>query len=284
MKIHALEIGQVQITQTWRHGRGEGLARLFHTLFDKQFTDWLPIYAWLIEHPEGLILIDSGIPADANRRRWFPPTMPLIQRAARFKIDPGQEVGPQLLKLGYQPTDIRWVLMTHLHQDHDGGLASFPEAEILVSRSEWAAATGLKGRLNGYLNQRWPSWLKPRLIDFEPDPRGIFAGYYPLTARGDCWLVPTPGHSPGHLSVLLNDAGLTYFFAGDAAYTEAALRTQTADGIGSDPAAQRETHRRILTYAAQHPTIFLPSHDPEAAGRLHRHQTVPLPESLSIAG
>jgi len=81
-------------------------------------------------------------------------------------------------------------------------------------------------------------------------------------------LVPTPGHSPGHLSVLLEEGERTIMFAGDTSYTEDHLVRMVADGIGTDLEAEVETHRRILAYAAQRPTVYLPSHDPDSARRL----------------
>jgi glyoxylase-like metal-dependent hydrolase (beta-lactamase superfamily II) len=241
---------------------------LLNTLFDSEFTGWLPIYVWVIEHPEGLIVIDTGIPGDANKRIWFPPFMPLVQRAAIFDMTPEQEVGPQLQRLGFSTDDVRWVVLTHLHQDHDGGLHHFPKAELVVSRGEWQAATGFRGRMNGYLNQRWPDWFQPRLVDFDQNPFGSFSGQHTLTKSSDIRLVPTPGHSPGHLSVILVEDDQSFVFAGDASYTEDLLIAGKADGIGMDPHAQRDSHKKILAYAEKNPTIYLPSHDPDSKDRL----------------
>lgn len=268
MNIHAIETGKVKITENWRTGSGDGIKRLMNTLFDSEFTEWLPIYVWVIEHPEGLIVIDTGIPADANKRIWFPPFMPLVQRAAKFDMTPEQEVGPRLRRLGFSPDDVRWVVLTHLHQDHDGGLHHFPNAEFIVSRREWAAAAGFKGRLNGYLNQRWPDWLQPRLVDFDKTPFGAFTSHRTLTKSGDVHLIPTPGHSPGHLSVILVESDLSIVFAGDASYTEDMLIVGKTDGVGPDPQAQHDSHMQILAYAEQNPTIYLPSHDPGSKERL----------------
>jgi len=269
MNIHAIETGKVKITKNWRKGRGNGVKRLTNTLFDSEFTEWLPIYVWVIEHPEGLIVIDTGIPADANKPVWFPPFMPLVQRAAKFKMNPEQEVGSRLRQLGLSPDDVRWVVLTHLHQDHDGGLHHFPNTEFVVSSKEWEMATGVKGRMNGYLNQRWPDWFKPRLVDFSSqNSLGPFAGHHTLTQAGDIHLVPTPGHSPGHMSVILVEDNLSVMFAGDASYTEKLLIEQKADGIGDDPEVQQETHQKILEYAGQYHTVYLPTHDPGAKERL----------------
>jgi hypothetical protein len=64
MNIHAISTGRVKVTRSWRVGRADDSMRLVHTLFDKQYTDGLPIFCYVIEHPEGLIIVDTGIPAN----------------------------------------------------------------------------------------------------------------------------------------------------------------------------------------------------------------------------
>lgn len=273
--MHAIQTGKVKITESWRTGRGKGVVRLFNTLFDNNFTNWLPIYVWVIEHREGLLVIDTGISANANEPIWFPPFMRLIQRAAQFDIASKQEVGPQLQQLGYSPDDIRWVVLTHLHQDHDGGLHHFPNAEFLVAREEWNVATGLKGRMGGYLNHRWPDWFEPRLIDFKQGAFATFPKHHKLTEAEDIILVPTQGHSAGHMSVILLEDDLSIMFAGDASYSDELLIADVTDGIGPDPISQKKTHAQILAYADEHPTVFLPSHDPKARERLINRSPIP---------
>lgn len=268
MRFHAIETGRVRVTERWRQGEGQGFRRLLNAWFDKAMTDWLPIHVWVIEHPEGLIVVDTGAHSDANRPRYFPPFMPLVQRAAVFDISPEEEIGCKMRALGLEPKDVRWVVLTHLHQDHDGGLHHFPNSEILVSRDEWSFASGFMGRLNGYLNQRWPRSLAPTLVDYEDGSYGPFPSHTKLTSTGDVRLVPTPGHSPGHLSVLVQEGDTTIMFAGDTSYTESHLVHMIADGVGTDIGAEIETHRKVLAYAVENPTVYLPSHDPEASRRL----------------
>jgi glyoxylase-like metal-dependent hydrolase (beta-lactamase superfamily II) len=268
MRVHAITTGTVRITRSWQRGHGPYALRLARTLFDPRLTEPLPIWCWLIEHPEGLILIDTGIPHNANRPVWFPPHMRLAQRAAPFQIsDAAQEIGPQVAALGYSPATVRWVILTHLHQDHEGGLHHFPQAEFFVARAEWQAAAGLAGRMGGYLNTRWPKTFAPTRIDFS-EKDTIFGGRHTLTAAGDVILVPTPGHSAGHLSVIVQHQGMALFFAGDASYSEALLLEDALDGVTQNARVARETHRRILQFAAQQPTVFLPSHEWAARDRL----------------
>lgn len=282
MKMKAIETGKVKITKSWRVGHGDGLKRLVNTLFDDEYTEWLPIYIWVIEHPEGLIVVDTGIPTDANKRILFPPYMPLLQRAATFDMTPEQEIGPQMRQLGLSPADVRWVVLTHLHQDHDGGLHHFPNAEFIVSQAEMEAAAGFKGRMNGYLNQRWPDWFQPTLVDFHQSPYTSFASHHTLTNAGDVHLVPTPGHSAGHMSVIVEEEALSTFIAGDTSYTQDLLLAGKTDGVGSDLAAEKDTHRRILSYAEQFPTVYLPSHDPEAQERLQMRSIIPTKSDILV--
>ena len=80
MNIHLISTGRVKITQNWRVGQGQGALRLINALRDHRFTDWLPIYVGVIEHPAGLIVIDTGILANANDPIYFPPHIRLLQR------------------------------------------------------------------------------------------------------------------------------------------------------------------------------------------------------------
>ncbi len=273
MNIHLISTGHVKITRNWRVGKSEGLGRLANALLDRRFTDWLPIYCAVIEHAEGLTVVDTGIPADANAPIYFPPHLRLVQRAAYFDVTAEDKIGAQMRRMGLDPADVRRVILTHLHQDHDGGLHHFPNAEILVSRREWAAGQGWGGRMNGYMNWRWRN-LSPRLIDFES---GAYYSFDTSERVADgIRLVPTPGHSAGHLSVVIEQGDHAVMVAGDAAYAQELLLRDTVDGVGPDPSAQRDSHRRILRFAEQVPTVFLPSHDPDAENRLKNRLILPV--------
>ena len=272
MKIHAIRTGTVSIHEKQRRGKGRGMMRLVNAILDRTWTDPLPIYAWLIEHPDGLMVVDTGETAASSRRGYFPWWHPYFRMAVRCHVAKEEEVGPQLRALGFAPEDVRWVVLTHLHTDHAGGLHHFPSAEILVSRREFKAATGVTGRLRGFLPNRWPSWFSPRLVEFEGGPVGPFERSFALTS--DVVLVPTHGHTVGHMSVILNHEGARLFFAGDASYTEQFMLDGVVDGVAPDERAARDTLRRIASYAREQPTVYLPAHDPESGERLAARRTV----------
>jgi N-acyl homoserine lactone hydrolase len=274
MKIHAIQTGTVALTTAWREGVGHGRRRLLNTILDRRRTEPLPIYAFAIEHPEGVIVVDTGETARVSEPDYFSRWHPGM-RAFREWVEPQQEVGPQLRQLGIEPSDVRWVVMTHLHTDHAGGLHHFRDNEILVTRTELEFASGLRGRLRGYVaNKQWPEWFKPTELELEPEPLGPFPQSLRLTDAGDVTVVPLPGHTPGQIGILVRNGDHTVFLAGDSSYTQELMLRGVPDGVGADDEAERLTHERIREYAAANPTIYLVAHDPDTATRLAERQLV----------
>jgi N-acyl homoserine lactone hydrolase len=282
VKIHAIQTGTVALTTAWREGVGRGRRRLLHTILDRKWTEPLPIYAFAIEHPEGVILVDTGETAQASKRSYFTGWHPGV-RAFQEWVEPQEEIGPQLERLGIRPADIRWVVMTHLHTDHAGGLHHFPDNEILVTRAELEFGSGLRGRVRGYVaNEHWPTWFEPTVLELEPEPFGPFPESLRLTEAGDVILVPVPGHTPGQIAVLIEDCDHTVFIGGDSSYTQDLMLRGIADGVGADDETERRTHERIRAYAAANPTVYLVAHDPGTAARLAERQLVhPVPGKVA---
>lgn len=265
MRIHAIETGKVRIKRSQLVGQGIGLRRRAAPIFDRDWADWVPTYAFAIEHRDGVVVVDSGANEGLTRLpRWHP----YFRFAVNFDVSRENEIGPQLKRLGIGPKDVKTVVLTHMHIDHDGGVADLPFSEILATPDELQAAKGLRGRIMGYLPQRWPRGFDPQPLTFENVPCGPFARSRRLTADGAIRVVPTPGHTPWHVSVVVEDEDATVFLAGDAAYTEAALRDEVVDGICVSEEVTRESLAKIRALAAQRPLVFLPTHDPETAARL----------------
>jgi glyoxylase-like metal-dependent hydrolase (beta-lactamase superfamily II) len=128
--------------------------------------------------------------------------------------------------------------------------------------------------MRGYLPQRWPRWLDPWPLDLPAEPYGPFAHSRCLTARGDVVAVATPGHTPDHLSVIVEDGDTAIFLAGDASYTERTMLDGRIDGVSPNEADAAATLHAIRRFAQTRRTIYLPTHDPAAAERLARRACV----------
>ena len=266
MKIHAIQTGFVRIKTAQVEGQGHGLPRRLAIFTDPNWTDWLPTYAWVIDHPEGIIVVDTG--QGAHLLQSGQSLHPYVRWEVAFRIEPEQEIGPQLRALGIGPRDVKRVVLTHLHMDHDGGLAHFPNSEILVASGELQTARGMLGRIRGYLPQRWPAWFDPKPLSLVAEPFGPFAASRRLTQAGDVVAVATPGHTADHISVVVEDDDTSYFLAGDTSYTEQLMLAGKLDGVSADEQVAGATLDTIGRFAQSRPTVYLPTHDPQAADRL----------------
>lgn len=267
MKVHAIRTGFVQVRQSQRESKGKGPARIANMLFDEEWTEWLPIYAWAIEHEDGVIVVDAGETSRVHQKGYFPGWHPFYRRATHFSVHPEEEIGPQLRNLGIGPRDVRQVVLTHLHTDHAGGLVHLTHAQCWVSEREFKRASGIGGRIQGYLPHRWPRWWQPGFIRFDRVAFGPFENSMSLTRQGDVLIVPTPGHTPFHVSVVVR-ASPSLFIAGDTSYNQQLLIDGKVDGVSPDVDVARKTLSGIGALSTETPIVYLPSHDAESPHRL----------------
>jgi glyoxylase-like metal-dependent hydrolase (beta-lactamase superfamily II) len=283
MKMHAIQTGTVSIKTRQVEGVGRGSRRQLNMLVDREWTEPLPMYAFALEHPEGVLVVDTGETARVLEPGYVPRWHPFYRFGLKESIAPEDEIGPQLERLGIAPADVRWVVLTHMHVDHAGGLQHFPSNEILVSRTEYELASGFRGRMRGYLSNRFPTWLKPTLLDLPATPYGPFPRSLKLTAAGDVTLVGLEGHTPGHIGVVVEENDHLVLFAGDSSYNEDLMLRGAVDGVSPDEQAARRTHERIHALAAERPTVYLVAHDPQTGDRLADRRPVPTPAAAAGA-
>ncbi|MBL7851022.1 MAG: N-acyl homoserine lactonase family protein [Cyclobacteriaceae bacterium] len=253
IKIHAITCGWIK----YRNAHIHSVLGPYLVLLDPTWSDWVPIFSWVIEHPEGTIVVDTGETSRASRPEalkgggmngW------LNKHLARINIDKSNDLSAQLRLLGIHPDNVRWVVLTHLHLDHAGGLEYFPKSEIIVSHQEYV-------RPYAFVEGVYPAWFNPKLIGHYDDIGGEFEQGHVLTRAGDVVIVPTPGHTLSHQSVMFKTSGPTFFFAGDACFSSAHLQSGFVPGINVDRAMARKTLDRIREFARNNDVVFLPSHD-----------------------
>ena len=275
MKIHAIQTGTVEIKKNQVVGKGFGALRLVNVLLG---TEWVkppvPIYAWVIEHEEGVIVVDTGETARTSEAGYFPRWQPYYKMAVRFQVKAEDEVGAQLKQMGIKSKDVTKVILTHMHTDHAGRLHDFPDSSIHVNMPEYKRTRGFQGQIDGYLSQRYPNWFSPQPIEFDGGAFGSFDKSWNVTAKGDVKVVPTLGHTPAHVSAIVTMEDVNYFLAGDTSYTEENLLRKIPDGVSPDPNQAVATMQNILNFAKQRPTVYLPSHDPNSELRLKNRQTL----------
>lgn len=257
MKVHALSLGTVELKTAFLHAtRGRrGRANL---LLPGQWVGPMPIHAWLVEHDGQRILVDTGETAKVKN-------LPFV----RFRVTEADELPHALSRSGLTVDDLDLVVLTHMHSDHHNG-AVHVGGPVLVGDREWRGATSRAGRLA----QRVTRAPLPSGVDFRPfalndGPFGAFAQSHRLSPDGRVVAVATPGHTPGHLSIVaVDDADRHLFLAGDMTDSLEQLRARRPDAVGPDPDVHVQTIDRVLEHGRRHPTVYLPSHDPESARRL----------------
>lgn len=264
-RIHALCTGTASVKEVLRRGRGRGPRRRTAIFRADGWTGQLPIHCWLIEHADGPILVDAGELATVG-------DLPFV----RFSISREDEVDNALARIGLGPGDLRRTVITHSHSDHVDGLARLPGCPVSIGARELRFARGPAAALQRRIvHTPLPPGFDPAPLRFDPVPFGAFGTSAALTDDGTVVAVPTPGHTPGHISIVVVIDGVHHFLAGDATYDQAQLLALEVDGIAPNGRVARATMRTILRHAAVHPTVYLPTHDADASARLRDAVLVP---------
>ena len=257
MRIHALTTGTVRVKDAFLHAR-TGPTRQVRLFTPGSFSDPLPIHAWLVEHEGQRTLVDTG---ETARVRDIP--------FARFEVSEQDELPRALEAAGASVADVDQVVLTHLHSDHMDG-AVHVDAPVLVHDAEWSWAHALQSRVfQRLLHQPIPEGVEFHRVPLDDGPFGAFAASRRLTEDGRIVAVATPGHTPGHVSVIcVDDEGRHTLLAGDVTDTLEQLQARRADAVAPKPKVQVATLDRILAHGRDHPTVYLPTHDPESVARL----------------
>jgi glyoxylase-like metal-dependent hydrolase (beta-lactamase superfamily II) len=247
MKVFPLRVGATKVPygqfygglQGWNGPRG-----FVRFATDKSHYIWVPIHAYLIEHPTaGPILVDTGISwvQSHAHEEYYAGTLHYVLDNDEYELPLDQELIKGLARHGYRPSDISTVILTHLHEDHTGGLRDLPNARVVISRAEW---NGRFTKAFGVVPINYqPSLAGVRnwdLVDYTSGPLASFTASEDLFADGSVVLLPTPGHTPGHQCVLLSMDGYELLITGDILYTLRHLAVDQVQALQMGRTPQRQ--------------------------------------------
>jgi N-acyl homoserine lactone hydrolase len=271
-EISILQTGDIRIRPSHRTQSATKpvLLRRMKVVFgDRGWTEPLPINTYLIEHPDGPILVDTGESPHATERGWLPWWQPFFHRAVDIHVPREQGIGELLKVRGIRPADLQAVVVTHLHHDHGDGLGDLAGARVVLSEEHWAFyRKHFRATVEGAVPQHWPANFQPELLRATGPAIGPWDRSYPITSDGRIVAVPTPGHVPGHISVVVFAQDATYLIGGDVTYDQRLVDEELTDGVNNQPRLAIEQLRNIKRYAMERPLVVLPAHDPDAARRL----------------
>ncbi len=269
--VGVLSTGWVRIRP--EHAESRGTPQLWWLLTSRRWTGRLPINVYVIDHRDGLVLFDTG----QDRRSvtdagYFPRGLAGwgFRRLAEFGIGEDDTLAARLTALGRDPGEVAVAVLSHLHQDHIGGISELPNARLLVSRTEWDSLDGPHPELEGLLVEH----LRGPGLNWEPIDLGetLDAEVAPFTAGHDVFgdgtvlLLPTPGHTAGSISMLVRRPGRPpLLMVGDLTYDEARMGAGVIPG-GGGAAQLRATSAMVGHLRERHPDlVVLAAHDPNAA-------------------
>ena len=225
----------------------------------------------LVRHPAGDLLIDAG-----NSSRFaqdvsvYPFWLRLKLQSLAGQLNPEVPLPEMLRRAGEDPASLRWVILSHVHLDHAGGLMDLPRLPVLMTREEILFANDPAAQAKGYVLAAYAKALpnpSAPTLQFEPKPYETFDESADLYRDGSVVVVPLRGHTPGSLGVFVNlSATRRFFYVGDSVDDERGFEDRVAKTLllrdsDNDPALANQ----IVSKLSQlHQTItglaIIPAH------------------------
>jgi glyoxylase-like metal-dependent hydrolase (beta-lactamase superfamily II) len=184
----------------------------------------MPVASFLLEHADGTVVFDFGMHPELQHDT---SRMGITEAMFAVQLEPRWTLAGQLEEVGVAPDDVDVAVASHLHFDHAGGLGQLPDARLVVQHDEWAAAFDETLVELGVFN--------PGDFDLGHDRQEV-EGEHDLFGDGSLVLVPTPGHTAGHQSLLVEGRLL---LVGDACYCQQALDEDALPPFPIDGEQQR---------------------------------------------
>jgi N-acyl homoserine lactone hydrolase len=268
--VEPLITGEVHFPPGWFERVGGPLSGARNLGIGVPRSRWVtvPCPVFLIRHPTiGPIVVDTGLHPSVSAR----PHENLgraYSRFARPKLPPGADAPAQLRARGVDSKSVPVVILTHLHEDHASGIAEFPNSTFVVTEAEWeAATTDPRPVLRGYRLEHFDYVFDYRTLRYDGPSIASYATFgrtFDLFGDGSVRLASTPGHSPGHQSVICRLASRDLVISGDAIYVMRQLDGGPEPGWLADRHTWRRSVRELQRFRERYPqAVILPGHDPD---------------------
>ncbi len=273
--IHVLSSGTAE--QHEEHRFGTWMPRTMWALLSRSWAK-LPINYFLIDHRDGPILFDTGLdPRILTDASYIdsPIGRFLLRRIFRFETTSGDPLDRLVAAAGFDTQDIKHAVISHLHFDHVGGIEHIPQADLIVSENEWAQLSEPHPEREWILREHIEiEGAKWRPIQFQATADPLlqdFGGAYDVAGDGSMILLPTPGHTPGSLSMLIRQEGWSpILLVGDLTYEARLLEQDVIPGTG-DTVTLRKTYDKVRRLKEQLPNLVIsPAHDFAASESIAR--------------
>lgn len=262
IKIHVLHCGRVGVDRSLPF-KEKTLHPFPFTgiLRSRKYKLWLPVVACLVEHPKGLVLIDTGWHTDVRTDQ--------VKHLGRFHyminkadLPSGEAIHEQLGRMGIKTSDIDYVMLSHLHSDHASGLKLVGDAKrILVSEPEWINANG-KDRIR-YIPSMWDG-VNLETYRFSPSEYGPRKSSFDLFGDGTMQFVHTPGHTEGLAAAMVQSKGRFVLMFSDGGYARKSWEQLIPPGTAVNQKQAMESLQWIKAMSMKKECVeSLAAHDPE---------------------
>ena len=247
MKIHVLHTGEVRVSPYLPFGGDNcNLLKASGMTTPKEDWIWLPVSVYLIEHPKGLILVDTGWHRDMSPEGVYDKAAQIKSLGSRIlynvnqgQIPLGEAIDEQLEAMGIKPADLDYVLLTHLDCDHANGLRAVKDAKhIIVAQEELDCA-----RKNGFIRYKKKWWEGVDLLTIEWNgTEGPAQKSFDLFGDGSIKMINIPGHCDGLCAVkITREDGKYVLLFSDGGYATKSWKEMITSGVSLDKEMQRKS-------------------------------------------
>ncbi|WP_281747247.1 N-acyl homoserine lactonase family protein [Helicobacter suis] len=247
MKVHVLHTGEIRVSPYLPFGGDNcSLLKASGLTTPKKDWIWLPVSCYLIEHPKATVLVDTGWHRDMSPQGVYDKKAQikslgswLLYMVNQGRITRGQAINEQLESMGIKPSDLDYILLTHLDCDHANGLRGVAQAKnILCAPEEIVCA-----KKNGFVRYQKKWWEGVNLKTFSWNgTEGPVQRSFDLFNDGSVTMVNIPGHCDGLCAAKIkNDQGNFVLLFADGGYATKSWKQMITSGVALNKAQQRKS-------------------------------------------